>query len=86
MAPQVAPETLARAWKAMEDHIQGGNQWAKVVGPMSATYIHLKEMGWQLETNEVGYISGIFDQNNETWRPNDAVTWVDLQEEIEKPG
>ena len=83
MAPQVAPETLTQAWIAMEKHIEGGNQWAKVVGPMSGTYMHLKKIGWQLETNEVGHINCIIDHNNETWRPNDAVTWADFQEEIE---
>ena len=70
----------------MEEHIAGGNQWAKVVGPMSATYMHLREMGWQVETNETGQISGVIDTNGEAWRPNDAVTLVDFQEEIEKPG
>ena len=45
--------------------------------------MHLKEIGWQSETSEVGHISGIIDHNNETWRPIDAVTWINFQEEIE---
>ena len=68
----------------MEENINGGNQWAKVVGPMSATYMHLKEVGWLVETNDNGHISIVIDQNGEAWRPDDAVTWVDFQEEIEK--
>ena len=68
----------------MEDHIEGGNQWAKVVGPMSAAYMHLKEMGWMVATNDVGQISGVINNQGESWRPNDAVTWVDFQEELEK--
>ena len=84
LAPQVAPETLTNAWIKMEEHIDGGNQLAKVVGPMSATYMHLKEMGWMVETNDNGHISGVIDQNWEAWQPNDAVTWVDFQEEREK--
>ena len=82
----VPPDTLTNAWVKMEEHIEGGNQWANAVGPMSATYMNLKEMGWQVETNEVGQISGVIDTNGEVWRPNDSVTWVDFQEEIEKPG
>ena len=68
----------------MEKHIEGGNQWTKVVGPMSATYMHLKEMGWLVETNDNGHISGVIDHNGGTWRPDDAVTWTDFQEEIGK--
>ena len=68
----------------MEKHIEGGNQWSKVVGPMRAAYMHLKEMGWQVETNDVGQISGVIDGQGEAWRPNDAVTWVDFREELEK--
>ena len=81
----VPPDTLTEAWIRMEEHIEGGNQWAKVVGPMSAAYMHLKEMGWMVETNDVGQISGVINNQGETWRPNDAVTWVDFQEELEKP-
>ena len=44
LAPQVAPETRTRAWAAMEEHIHGGKQWTKVVGPMSATDMHLRGM------------------------------------------
>ena len=58
----------------------GGNQWAKVSGPMSAAYMHLKEMGWMVETNDADQICGLIDENGEIWRPNDAVTWVDFQE------
>ena len=79
----VPPDTLTEAWIKMEEHIQGGNQWAKVVGPMSAAYMHLKEMGWQIETNDAGQISGVINNQGEAWRPNDAVTWVDFQEELE---
>ena len=79
----VPPDTLTAAWIKMEQQIEGGNQWAKVVGPMSAAYMHLKEMGWQIETNDAGQISGVIDSHGETWRPNDAVTWVDFQEELE---
>ena len=53
---------------------------------MSATYMHLKEMDWLVETNESGQISGIIDNKGEAWRPNDAVTWVDFQEELGKQG
>ena len=84
LTPQVPPDTLTEAWVKMEEHIDGGNQWAKVVGPMSATYMHLKEMGWLVETNEAGQISRVIDNNGEAWRPNDAVTWVDFQEELER--
>ena len=84
LVPQIAPDTLTNAWINMEEHISGGNQWAKVVGPMSATYMHLKDMGWLVETNDNGHMSGIIDQDGEAWRPNDAVTWIDFQEEIEK--
>ena len=80
----VPPNTLTEAWIKMEEHIAGGNQWAKVVGPMSAAYMHLKEMGWLVETNDVGHIIGVIDQQGKIWRPNDAVTWVDFQEELEK--
>ena len=51
---------------------------------MSATYKHLKEMAWLVETNEAGQISGVIDSHGEGWRPNDASTWVDFQEELEK--
>ena len=51
---------------------------------MSATYMHLKEVQWQLETDEAGYISGVINHDNETWRPNDVVTWVDFKEDIER--
>ena len=44
LVPKVAPLRLARAWRAIEEQIQRGNQWAKVTGPTSATYMHLKEM------------------------------------------
>ena len=37
----VPPDTLTNAWVKMEEHIEGGNEWAKVVGPMNATYMHL---------------------------------------------
>ena len=66
LVPQVVPQTLVRAWSAMEEHIQGGNQCAKVVGPMSATYMHLKDMQWQPETDDEGCICGIINQQNET--------------------
>ena len=69
----------------MEEHIDGGNQWAKVTGPMSAAYMHLKEMGWMVETNEANQIWGLIDENGDIWSPNDAVTWVDFQEQLEKP-
>ena len=46
--------------------------------------MHLKEMGWLVETNESGQISGVIDNKGEAWRPNDAVTWVDFQEELER--
>ena len=36
-----------------------------------------------METNEEGHISGIIDHKGEAWRPNDAVTRIDFQEEIE---
>ena len=51
---------------------------------MSATYMHLKDMGWLVETNEADQISGLIDANGEIWRPDDAVPWVDFQEELEK--
>ena len=57
----VPPDTLTEAWKSMEEHIDGGNQWAKVVGPMSAAYMHLKDMWWQVENKDVGQISGVID-------------------------
>ena len=68
----------------MEEHIDGGNQWAKVTGPMNAAYTHLSEMGWMVETNEANQICGLIDENGDIWRPNDAVTWVDFQEQLEK--
>ena len=83
LVPQVPPDTLTQAWINMEQHIEGGNQWAKVTGPMSAAYMHLKEMGWMVETNEADQVCGLIDENGETWRPNDAVTWVDFQEQLE---
>ena len=46
--------------------------------------MHLKEMGWLVETNEADQISGVIDTSGEAWRPNDAVTWVDFQEELDK--
>ena len=46
--------------------------------------MHLKEMGWLVETNESGQISGLIDSKGEAWRPTDAVTWVDFQEELER--
>ena len=51
---------------------------------MSATYMHLSEMQWQLEPNDVGYICGVVNHENERWRPNDAVKWVDFKEDIER--
>ena len=35
-------------------------------------------------TNEAGQITGIIDNKGAAWRPNDAVTWVDFQEELER--
>ena len=46
--------------------------------------MNLKGIGWQIDTNDAGQISGVIDTNGEAWRPNDAVTWVDFQEEIER--
>ena len=46
--------------------------------------MHLEEMGWLVETNDADQISGVIDTSGEAWRPNDAVTWVDFQEELEK--
>ena len=82
--PQIAPQTPARAWTAMEEHIQGGNQWAKVVGPMRATYMHLKEMGWQIEMDDTGHISGLLNWSREALRPSDAVTWTVFKDGIER--
>ena len=48
--------------------------------------MHLKEIGWKVELNEAEHICGLIDEHGETWRPNDAVTWVDFQEQLEKPG
>ena len=85
LAPQVSPLTLARAWTAREQHNQGGNMWAKVTGPMSATYIHPEDMGWKVERQDSeGYLTGIINQQGEIWKPNDAVTWIDVKQEIEE--
>ena len=42
-----------------------------------------KEMGWKVETDEAEHICGLIDENGDKWRPNDAVTWVDFQEQFE---
>ena len=63
LVPQEAPLRLARAWSAVEEHIQSGSQWAKVTGPMSATYTHMSEIGWSVERQQdEGYITGIVNQ------------------------
>ena len=80
---QVAPLTLARSWSAMEQHIQGGNMWAKVTGPMSAMYMHLEEIVWKAESRYIeGHLTGLSHEKGSIWRPNDAATWVDFKQEI----
>ena len=37
----------------------------------------------KLATNDSGHIKGRIGHNNEVWRPNDAITSTDFQEEIE---
>ena len=65
LVPQMQPETLVNAWEKMEQKLEGGNQWAKVTGPMSAAYMHLKDMNWQVETNDAYQISGLIDENGD---------------------
>ena len=41
-------------------------------------------MGWQIEMDDTGHISGLLNQSKEAWRPSDAVTWADFKDEIER--
>ena len=36
-----------------------------------------------VETSDADQICGLIDENGEIWRPNDSVTWVDFQEQLE---
>ena len=44
----------------------------------------LKGNGLVSGNYEADQITGVIDRSGEAWRPNDAVTWVDFQEELEK--
>ena len=71
----VPPETLTEACIKMEEHIEGGNQWAKVVGPMSAAYIHLKEIHTGMDLDALG--GKIYDQEKQgdQFEVVDGVSW-----------
>ena len=50
VAPKVHLPALQRAWTVMEAQLtQASQPWQLVKGPMSAAYMHLKEMGWTIK-------------------------------------
>ena len=46
--PKIEPKAFKEAWSKMEEHTEApeGKPWDRAKGPMAATYLHLKEMGW----------------------------------------
>ena len=53
----------AHSGKSMVGHgaaYARGSRWAKVTRPMSARYVHLEEMGWKAERQDMeGYLTRI---------------------------
>ena len=63
ISPRIEPKALKEAWTKMEAHVlsPGGNPWARVKGPMAATFLHLKEMGWSAHFQGDDHV-GFMDQ------------------------
>ena len=71
----------------MEQHIDapGGKPWARVKGTMAATYLHLKEMGWQANfegKDEVEHV-GFLDRDGHKWNFNHEISWHDFEEQVQ---
>ena len=48
-------------------------------------YIHASpELEWNIERNIDRHIIGLLNKEKEAWRPNDAVTWTDVKEEVQE--
>ena len=58
ISAKIAPQALCEAWTKMEKHVDapGGKPWARVKGPMAATYLHLKEIGWKAHFEEEAHV------------------------------
>ena len=59
----------------------GGKPWARVKGPMAATFMHLQEMGWQAHFGEHGH-DGFMDEEGVLWKFNHEISWQDFEEHI----
>ena len=69
VSTRIEPKALQEAWTKIEDDINspGGKPWARVKGPMAATYLHLKEMGWTAHFEGESHV-GFKDQEGTLWK------------------
>ena len=85
LSPRIEPSALKEAWDKMEAHIMspGGKPWARVKGPMAATFMHLREMGWTAHFTGSEH-DGFMDQNGTLWKFNHEISWQDFDEHIQE--
>ena len=85
--PRIEPGALTEAWANMKDNLEaaGAKPWARVKGPMGATYLHLKEMGCsaQREPLPSPHMVGLAESEGNNWKFNNAISWHDFHEKNE---
>ena len=69
ISSRIEPSALREAWTKMEAHIMspGVKPWARVKGPIAATFLHLKEMGWSAHFEGDSHV-GFLDQEGALWK------------------
>ena len=81
ISAKIEPNALQEAWQKMEQHVftLGGKAWARVKGPMAATFMHLREMGWTAHFGDQGH-DGFMDKEGVLWKFNHEISWQDFEE------
>ena len=75
ISPKIEPKALEEAWNQMEQHVlqPGGKAWARVKGPMAATFMHLREIGWTAHFGDSGH-DGFKDREGILWKFNHEIS------------
>ena len=65
---------------------QAEKPWMKVNGPMSAAYMHLREMGWTIDIRPEEERILYTDTKGDSYEIMDGVSWHEFRETLEQEG